>query len=266
MSKRTLVVAGALGLAFVTAACGSSTSGGASSSSAAAASPSASGSASSSSSVPSEVRDYPYCEVIPDTVSGSTVTEHIFNTLPYGPCPPQKFPSTTEADITAAYNAAFGANSTTATVNGPRHWVLDSITSQGGITSSQDSMTVNGLKYGLVGELQTPVGQPTIGTDPYVVNTVQRDTVYVFKKGGLVYELTDPSGNVYIMQSYSQQVDTSLTLEKLSDIGSTDQLPTGWKYAARRLNEDLTLTAAGSTSIVNDYYRNTFQINPAAKG
>ena len=127
-------------------------------------------------------------------------------------------------------------------------------------------MTVNGLKYGLVGELQTPVGQPTIGTDPYVVNTVQRDTVYVFKKGGLVYELTDPSGNVYIMQSYSQQVDTSLTLEKLSDIGSTDQLPTGWKYAARRLNEDLTLTAAGSTSIVNDYYRNTFQINPAAKG
>jgi hypothetical protein len=213
---------------------------------------------------PSELRDYPYCEVIPDTVAGDTVTEHVFNTLPYGPCPTEKFPSVTEQDILDAYNAAYGASSTSATINGPRHWVLDTLTPTGGVTSSGDELTVDGIKFGLVAELQVPVGQPTIGTDAYEVNTVQRNTIYLFKQGRQVFELTDPSGNVYVMQSYSQQIDPSLSLTTLADIGPGNQLPEGWSYAARTLTEDLTLTADGSTQIVNDYYRNTYQINPAA--
>jgi hypothetical protein len=223
-----------------------------------------SGSTASSSGPPAELRDYPYCEVIPDTISGDTLTEHIFNTLPFGPCLASEFAAVTEEDVLDAYNAAYGANATTATINGVRHWVLDTLTSTGGVTSSGDTLTVDGIEFGLVGQLQTPVGDATIGTDPYVVNTVQRNTIYTFKKGFQVFELTDPSGNVYVMQSYSQQVDPSLSLEKLPDIGATDQLPPGWSYAARRLTEDLTLTASGSTQIVNDYYRNTYQIDPAA--
>jgi hypothetical protein len=176
----------------------------------------------------------------------------------------EKFATITEQDIIDAYNAAYGANSTSATINGPRHWVLDTLTATGGVTKSGDTLTVNGIEFGLVGELQTPVGQPTVGTDPYVVNTVERNTIYVFKKGLQVFELTDPSGTVYVMQSYSQQIDPSLSLEKLPDIDPTDQLPEGWSYAARRLTEDLTLTASGTTQIVNDNYANTYQINPAA--
>ena len=85
------------------------------------------------------------------------------------------------------------------------------------------------------------------------------------QQGGFqVFELTDPSGNVYVMQSYSQQVDPSLSLRKLPDIGPSLGLEEGWSYAARRLSEDLTLTAAGSTQIVNDTLANTYQINPAA--
>lgn len=218
----------------------------------------------SGSGTPAELRDYPYCEVIPDTVSGDTVTEFVFNTLPFGPCPVNRFLAVTEQDIIDAYNAAYGANATSATINGPRHWVLDTLTATGGVTKSGDTLTVNGIEFGLVGQLQIPVGQPTIGSDPYVVNTVQRDTIYVFKKGLQVFELTDPDGNVYVMQSYSQQVDPSLSFAKLPDIGPTNQLPEGWSYAARRLTEDLTLTASGTTQIVNDYYRNTYQIDPAA--
>ena len=115
-----------------------------------------------------------------------------------------------------------------------------------------------------MGQLEVPVGAPPVGNDPYVVNTVQRNTIYTFKKGLQVFELTDPNGNVYVMQSYSQQMDPSLTLAKLPDIGPTKQLPEGWSYAARRLTEELTLTASGSTQIVNDYHRNTYQIDPVA--
>ena len=212
--------------------------------------------------VPSELRDYPYCEVIPNTVSGNTLTQHVFNTLPYGPCSSQQFATITEQDISNAYNAAYGANSTSADINGPRAWVVDQITATGGITSSGDSLTVNGIKFGLTGMLTFPVGSPPLGSDPYVPYTVNRNTEYLYKAGRLVYELTDPNGNVYVMQAYSKQIDPSLTISALPDIGPTNQLAPGWTYSSRRLNADLTLTAAGSTTIVNDHYANTYQINP----
>ena len=60
------------------------------------------------------------------------------------------------------------------------------------------------------------------------------------------------------MQSYSQQIDPSLTLRKLKGIGPTDQLPPGWRCTVRRLATNLTLTVDGSTTIVNDHYRNTY--------
>lgn len=213
---------------------------------------------------PTELRDYPYCEVIPDTVSGDTLTEHIFNTLPFGPCNPQQFATISEEDIVDAYNLAYDADATAATVNGPRHWVLDTLTSTGGVTQSGDTLTVNGIKFGLVGEIETSVDTPPVGSVPFVVNTVQRNTIYLFKKGRLVFELTDPDGNVYVMQSYSQQVEP-LRYEELPNINTTPaELEEGWSYASRRLDEDLTLTAAGMTHIVNDTYANTYQINPAA--
>ena len=108
-------------------------------------------------------------------------------------------------------------------VSGPRHCVVDTLTPTGGVTSSRDELTVDGIEFALVAQIETPVGQPTI----YVVNTVQRNTIYLFKAGRQVFELTDPSGNVYVMQSFSQQVDPSLSLRTLADIGPGNQLPDG---------------------------------------
>lgn len=216
---------------------------------------------------PSELRDYPYCELIPDTVANGTITEHVFNTLGFNTCPKSTWGTITEQNVIDAYNAQYGSTglATSATLNGRRHWVLDSIKANGGVTSSSDTLTVNGMELGLKGLLTTPVGDATIGTNAYEVSTVQRNTTYVFKKGRKVYELIDPDKNVYVMQSYTDAM-APLTLKKLDYIGKYNQLPKGWKYRVRKLPQDLTLTAAGTTSIVNDYFRNTYQINPAAKG
>ena len=243
-----LAVIVSFGIALTLSACGSGSS--------------PTSTSSNTNQVPSELRDYPYCEVIPNTVSGNTLTQHVFNTLPYGPCLSQQFATITEQDISNAYNAAYSANSTSADINGPRAWVVDQITATGGVTSSGDSLTVNGIKFGLTGMLTFPVGSPPLGSDPYVPYTVNRNTIYLYRAGTLVYELTDPNGNVYVMQAYSKQIDPSLTLNALKDIGPTNQLATGWTYSSRRLPADLTLTAAGSTTIVNDHYANTYQINP----
>lgn len=217
--------------------------------------------------VPSEVRDYPYCELIPDTVADGVITEHVFNTLGFNTCPKDQWSGITEQMVIDAYNAQYGSTgqATSATLNGRRHWVLDSIKSNGGVTSSTDTLTVNGMELGLKAVLTTPVGDATIGTNAYEVSTVQRNTTYVFKAGRKVYELIDPKKNVYVMQSYTDAM-APLTLKKLDYIGKYNQLPEGWKYRVRTLKKDLNLTAAGNTSIVNDYFRNTYQINPAAKG
>ena len=110
---------------------------------------------------------------------------------------------------------------------------------------------MNGIEFSLTGIVSRHVGTAALGSVPYVPYTVSRGTVYLFKAGTLVYELTDPSGNVYVMQSYSKQIDPNLTLRQLPNIGPSNQLAAGWSYAARRLTADLTLTAAGSTTIVN---------------
>ena len=59
-----------------------------------------------SGSVPSEVRDYPYCEIIPDTVANGVTTEHVFNTLGFNTCPSDAWSTITEQNIVDAYNAA----------------------------------------------------------------------------------------------------------------------------------------------------------------
>lgn len=216
--------------------------------------------------VPSEVRDYPYCELIPDTVADGVITEHVFNTLGFNTCPKDTWATITEQNVIDAYNAAYGSTglATSATLNGRRHWVMDTIKSNGGNSSSPDTLTVNGMELGKKAILTVPAGQATIGTNAYEVSTVQRSTTYVFKKGRKVYELVDPDKNVYVMQSYTDAI-APLTLKKLNFIGKYNQLPKGWKYRVRTLDQDLNLTANGATQIVNDYFRNTYQINPAAK-
>ena len=217
---------------------------------------------SSSTQYPSELRDYPYCEVVPNTVANGIITEHVFNTLKYGPCSSNQFSTVTEQNIIDAYNASYPGDSTSATINGPRAWVVDTLTATGGVTTTDQSLTVNGIQFSLTGIVTRAVGTPALGSDPYAPYTVSRGTVYLFKAGRLVYELTGPDGKVYVMQSYSKQFNPNLTLSTLADIGPNLHLPTGWTYNSRRLTADLTLTAAGETTIVNDYFANTYQINP----
>ena len=68
---------------------------------------------------------------------------------------------------------------------------------------------------GLDGTLTTSAGQPTVGEQPYAVNQVKRDTIWTYDAGKPIFELTDPDGHVYVMQSYSQIVDNKLHYQDL---------------------------------------------------
>jgi hypothetical protein len=209
---------------------------------------------------PAEVRDYLYCEVVLDATVNGVISHPVFNTVGYQTSTPgdscPNWATQTSQEVIAAYNAdpSYTGGATDVTMNLPRHFVMDSVVESG--SSTNGILWVDTTEYGYVANLTTPP-QPV-----YVVTTVQRNSTWTYKKGTLVYELTDPNGITYVMQSYTTLVDPKLTLRKLSHIGPKDQLPTGWKYKARRLKAELNLTATGSTQIVNDYFRNTYQINP----
>ena len=214
---------------------------------------------------PTELRNYPYCEVFPNIVSEAdgTLSQIAFNTLGFNLCPADQWSTITKQNVIDAYYTAYGVMPVSATLNGRRFWVLDSMIDNSTPTSP-DLLTVNGMEFGYKATVTVPLGTPTAGSSPYVVNNVTRSSTWTYKKGRLVYELTDPTGNVYVMQAYSQQIDPLMTLKKLPFIGPNDHLPAGWKYKARKLEANLDLVAAGSTQVIQDYFRNSYQINPNA--
>ena len=93
----------------------------------------------------------------------------------------------------------------------------------------------------------------------YTPLSVLRSNVWKFKREKEIYELTDPEGHVYVMQSYSQIVDPDLQESDLSSLGERLDLPPGWSFSSRVLDENLELVADGEAVVVQDNLTNTYQ-------
>jgi hypothetical protein len=208
---------------------------------------------SGSSSAPQEIRDVRYCEVIPSVQQGSTVTTSVYNTLGYNYCPPGKWNKLTEDEV----DQEFGSQS--AKLNGPRHWVIDAAQSLGGNSSSTKTFTFGGIETGLKGVITTQANQPTVGDQFYTPNEVSRNTIWTYKAGKPVFELTGPDGSVYVMQSYAQIADKTLTYQQLAGLGSKLKLPAGWSYKSLTLTTDLNLNSNGLATVVNDDLYDSYQ-------
>jgi hypothetical protein len=198
------------------------------------------------------LRNARYCEIIPVTRHQNTNKAEIYNTIGLNDCPSDKWSGITEDAVDKAYG------SQQAKLNGPRYWVIDEL-SGSGVTASGPTYVFNGILIAKRGEVDTKLRQSTVGSSFYTPNTVQRDTVFTYKAGSKVYELTAPDGSIYTMQSYSQIKDKSLTIADLDTLASKLSLPSGWKYGVRTLTQDLKLTANGTAHVVNDDLYDSYQ-------
>ena len=203
-------------------------------------------------SVPAELRNVRYCEVIPVTREGRTLTSWVYNTLGLNDCPAAQWDALTEDEV----NEEFG--SIAAKLNGPRYWVVDKIVGSGS-TATGERFTFGSIEMELRAKLETKLREGTVGEQFYVPNEVQRQTVYTYKASKPVYELTSPEGDVYMMQSYAQIKDKNLTIDNLASIGSKLSLPEGWTYSTRTLEEDYELVADGLAYVINDDFYNSYQ-------
>ena len=73
---------------------------------------------------------------------------------------------------------------------------------------------------------------------PYSPNLIYRNSNWIWHAGTPVHLLRDPNGTVWVMQEYTKDVDPSLTLDNLHQVGSKlKNLPKGWVFETKVLTQ-----------------------------
>jgi len=187
------------------------------------------------------VRGYRYCEIL----LSYDDTSEVWGTQGLNQCPNEQWEALVPETIRAEYNA------TGIIMNGPRYFVING-------ASGVDMPKGNTRIYGEL-EMRRLATLNASESEPYVPATVLRTNTWEFHEGSEIYELTDPEGQVYTMQSYSQIIDPSLQEADLSTLGNRLNLPQGWRFSAFTLDAPLELVADGEAVVVVDELRNTYQ-------
>lgn len=142
-------------------------------------------------------------------------------------------------------------------LNGPRYWTIDNL--KGSSLVSTAKKDFGGIAMRQAGTLQLKVKDKIAFGKPYVIHQVARKTIWTFKAGKPVFQLINPGGEVFFMQSYSVQKQPQ-TMEGLAELGKSLKLPAGWKFRSLTLKKDFEVAAInGMAYVVQDDFDNTYQ-------
>lgn len=186
------------------------------------------------------LRNVRYCEILVAKRHGSSATAAVYNTLGLNDCPADKWNGLDANKLKKELHA------TMVILNGPRYFLMDrnALLHPGGVE------TFDGLQARLLAQLEI---EETQKRTSYTENTVDRQNRYVYEKGRNVYELVSPDGHVYVMQSFSQEIDKNLNEDGLQTLAARLKLPRGWQYRVRKVDDDLiVLNIAGKTHVIQD--------------
>jgi len=190
-----------------------------------------------------------YGEVLLVTPGEAGPQAAVFNSFPLNDCPAELWSALDPQAIAAENGAA------TALLNGPRYWLMNAIEKQP--KGPQITKTFGGIEM----IQQAMVLLSSMNPAPYTVNKVSRNTVFVFNAGEEVYELIDPSGRRWVMQTWSQVVDPNLSRADLRGLASRLELPEGWNYRPRVLTEELRVdTRTEAAQVLQDNLTNSYSL------
>ena len=198
-----------------------------------------------------QLRNVRYCEIFIIRKHFFSTSAGVYNTLGLNDCPADKWASLDPAKLKKEWNVA------AVVLNGPRYFIMD----RNALQNPGKVESFDGLDARLLAELE--IHARSEKRIPYTENTVQRQNRYVYERGKNVYELVAPSGNIYVMQSYSQEVDETLNEPALLTLGERLKLPQGWKYRTRTLDQDVLIqNVGGKAYVIQDDLKNTYQRVP----
>ncbi len=202
------------------------------------------------------IRGQRYGEVLLVYPGSDTVTADVYNSFGLNDCP-QELWSKLDATQLAKDNAA-----AMAILNGPRYWLMDSITKYATDTRAQETKDFGGIAMFKAATVN--VGD--LGSQgPYTAHAVDRRTVFTYDAGSEVYELVDPAGTHWIMQTWSQVVDPTLAQSDLAALSSRLSLPAGWTYTVRTMSAPLAVdTTTTDAQVLQDSLNNSYSRRTSA--
>ena len=188
-----------------------------------------------------------YCELVLVHKHGHVITADVYNTYGLNKCP----------------NAAWNAIDTTAVAkansalvalrNGPRFWAMNTIEKY-----QQGRPLVKDLG-GLQMTEEAVLSATNLSTAPYTIHRVDRATTFIYNAGQTVYELHGSDGSRWVMQSWSEQIDSTLNVGQLAGLGSRLTLPAGWSYHVVQLTRQLrVVTVKTAAEVLQDNFGDTY--------
>jgi haloalkane dehalogenase len=197
------------------------------------------------------LRGVRYCEIFVIIGHLNHLEGKVYNSLGLNDCPQEQW----MALKTEALKKQFKAKAIV--MNGPRYFLMD----KNAIENPGEVVSFDGLQLRLLATIRIPQRSVIGGSKrkPYTEYTIERTNTYVFSSAKLVYELVAPDGKVYIMQSYSQIVDPTLTEDALATLASRLKLPPKWQYRVRKLDQDYIVQESGEAHVIQDDFENTYQ-------
>jgi hypothetical protein len=190
-----------------------------------------------------------YGEVLLVTRGEAGPQATVYNSYPLNDCPDDLW-SALDAHAIAAENGAAAA-----LLNGPRYWLMNAIEKKP--RGPQVTKNFGGIDMIQQATVLLSAANPA----PYTVNKVSRNTVFVFNAGEEVYELVDPNGKRWVMQTWSQIADPKLSRDDLPGLASRLNLPRGWTYEPRRLTDELRVdTTTRPAEVTQDDLTNSYSL------
>lgn len=199
----------------------------------------------------SDQRGVRYGEVLAVHARDDRLIAEVWGTQLLNDCPQDQWEALDPVTIAEELGAVF------VKLNGPRHWMLDGL----GTKVAPVEPVLHSF-----GELLTRrIAVLDLGDDPqqrpYTVRHVDRGATFFFDAGKPVHELVDPDGTAYVMQAYCIGVDPTLTEADLPALGDRLQLPDGWSFRTRVLEEELVIdTTATVATVLQDELENTYTL------
>jgi hypothetical protein len=190
-----------------------------------------------------------YGEVLLVTPGEAGPQATVYNSFPLNDCPAELWSALDAHAIAAEHGAA------AALLNGPRYWLMNAIEKEP--QGPQIKKTFGGIEM----IQQATVLLSSMNPAPFLANKVNRHTVFVFNAGQEIYELVDPQGQRWVMQTWSQVGDPNLSRRDLPGLADRLHLPAGWTYQSRVLTSDLRVdTRSRAAQVLQDNLTNSYSL------
>jgi hypothetical protein len=199
-----------------------------------------------------DTRAYAQGEIFLLTRSSGRMNALVYNTTGFGPCPAAEFEAIDVEDL------AHDTGSDLAWKNPRRFWMMDALE----VNIVGEPAKFGDVKFNLVAKMQMPVDfdfTQDQSARAYRPTQIRRVSAYEFRHGRPVFLLRSPDENTWVMQTFTDHVDRSLTESELADLGARLDLADGWQFRAVTLDRDLAITTTGLANIVPDNLANMYQ-------